>query len=108
MFVAVCMIVEKIVLLELLTSLRIWLAVISTWAYMSLLALATSMSILSSSTSIAAHAATISPSVRVTRWWMPWPSTMTSLTRLQSWSAPGPATASATIATCVVVSTNQA
>ena len=108
MFVAVCMITLKSVLLLALTSLRMWLAVISTWAYMSLLAFATSMSILSSSTSIAAHAATISPSVRTTRWWMPMPSTITLETRLQSSAAPGPATASATIPTWVVVSRNQA
>ena len=57
---------------------------------------------------MAAQAATTSPSVRVTRWWMPWPSTITSLTRLQSSAAPGPATASAIIPTWVLVSTNQA
>ena len=108
MFVAVCMITLNSVLLLELTSDRIWLAVISTWAYMSDLAFATSMSILSSRISIAAHAATISPSVLVTRWWIPRPSTITSETRLQSSAAPGPATASATIATCVVVSTNHA
>ena len=39
---------------------------------------------------------------------MPWPSTNTSLTRLQFWLAPSPATASATMATWSVVSTNQA
>ena len=63
---------------------------------------------MSSSTSIADHMVTTSPSVRVTRWWMPSPSTTTLATRLQSSPLPGPATASATIATCVVVSTNHA
>ena len=63
----------------------------------------------SSVRSIFASIVTRYPSARVTRLWMPSPSTMTSATRLQSTpSGPCPMMASATMPTWVSVSTNQA
>ena len=59
-------------------------------------------------TSIFACAVTMSFSVFVTRWLMPFPSTITLATLDQSLLAPSPAIASATMPTWVVVSTNQA
>ena len=61
--------------------------------------------------SIRLSATTSSPSVAVTRWWMPSPSTMISDTRLQSTGLPSgslPTMASATRPTLSVVSTIQA
>ena len=69
----------------------------------------TSALIASSQISSRASASVMSASVRVTRWWMPSPSTMISETRRQSTPfALRPTMASATRPTCSVVSSIQA
>ena len=109
MYVAVCSITEwAMVLTPAATSLWIISGVISMKLCTLLTTLAISIRIAVLVCSIRLKAVMMSSCAWVTRWWMPFPSTTSSATRLQSWAAPSPATASATMATWSVVSTNQA
>ena len=109
MYVAVCSITEwAMVLTPADTSAWIISGVISMKLCTWLTTLAISIRIAVLVCSIRLNAVTMSSCASCTRWWIPFPSTTSSATRLQSWLAPSPAIASATMATWSVVSTNQA